>query len=186
MGTPGTARSRRLTKASHRHTYDYHYFWLRHNCDSIPRCRHPKTLERLVDSSEVPMTIKPTSARLDGANLHVEWQESPAHASVFSLPWLVQHAYGTDRKVRSFVLGFLVADRHLGRPQRARPMTCAWSRSTIHPSLSPTARLTRATFPRARSAFAAPVRSSCATAASTPRRSCAQAWLIDLVLTFFQ
>src|SRR3989338_464498 len=38
---------------------DFHYFWLRHNCNHVPKSRHGKTLDRIVDSSEIDINIEP-------------------------------------------------------------------------------------------------------------------------------
>lgn len=35
---------------------DYHYLWLRHNCDGD---RHPPTRERVVDSSDILSDVRP-------------------------------------------------------------------------------------------------------------------------------
>lgn len=43
---------------------DYHYIWLRHNCSCTPYCRHPKTNEQLVDSSEISPSITPKNVTI--------------------------------------------------------------------------------------------------------------------------
>ena len=76
---------------------DFHYFWLRHNCDC---CRHPETGERTLCSSRVPLEIRPTSVVLDpdGVSLTLWWlEESGRHRSEFALAWLQEHAYAEGR-----------------------------------------------------------------------------------------
>jgi gamma-butyrobetaine dioxygenase/trimethyllysine dioxygenase len=76
---------------------DFHYFWLRHNCDC---CRHPVTRERIICSSDVPLDIRPLHADFDAAAMSVRilWpQDGGAHASEYSLRWLRTHAYATGR-----------------------------------------------------------------------------------------
>jgi gamma-butyrobetaine dioxygenase len=78
-------------------TADFHYFWLRHNCDC---CRHPLTGERILCSSSVPLDVHPASAALaaDGASVDVTWDENGGtHRSVYPLSWLRAHAYALNR-----------------------------------------------------------------------------------------
>lgn len=75
------------------HAADFHYRWLRHNCD---RERHPQTRERIVCSSELPDAIAPRDARVEGDALEVVW-EPDGHASRYPLAWLRAHAYALDR-----------------------------------------------------------------------------------------
>ena len=51
---------------------DYHFFWLRHNCESS---RHPKTNERTLCLSRVPLDIRPelVSVCADGKALDIVW-----------------------------------------------------------------------------------------------------------------
>ena len=51
---------------------DYHYFWLRHNCESS---RHPLTNERTLCSARVPLSIRPVSFSLcpSGSSVHFQW-----------------------------------------------------------------------------------------------------------------
>jgi gamma-butyrobetaine dioxygenase/trimethyllysine dioxygenase len=75
---------------------DFHYFWLRHNCDC---CRHPQTGERIICSSNVPMAIRPESVALntDATAVTVRWNDPDGHRSTFALPWLRMHAYALNR-----------------------------------------------------------------------------------------
>ena len=75
---------------------DFHYFWLRHNCDC---CRHPVTRERIICSSDVPLDIKPVSVTYDGkSSVRIVWpQDGGSHPSVYAMDWLATHAYAPDR-----------------------------------------------------------------------------------------
>lgn len=76
---------------------DFHYLWLRHQCD---RDRHPQTKERTLDPSEIAEDIRPLAARLSplqGGQLVVRWNEPSRRESVYSLPFLQQHAYAAEQ-----------------------------------------------------------------------------------------
>lgn len=77
-----------------RGTADFHYRWLRHNCD---RERHPLTGERTLCSSELPDDVRPRDARVEGDVLRVTW-EPDGHESTYALAWLDAHAYARDRQ----------------------------------------------------------------------------------------
>ena len=79
--------------------YDFHWFWLRHQCPDGTHCRHPKTGERTLDAADVPLDIQPVHVTTAGdahdETVVVEWGPTPhAHASHFNVAWLVEHAYG--------------------------------------------------------------------------------------------
>jgi alpha-ketoglutarate-dependent taurine dioxygenase len=75
---------------------DFHYFWLRHNCDC---CRHPHTGERTLCVSDVPLGLTPASAAIgaDGETMVIQWDEPGGHRSVYRLHWLREHAYALNR-----------------------------------------------------------------------------------------
>ena len=86
-GAPGNADSEHA---------DFHWFWLRHQCDC---CRHPQTRERTLRPSDVALDITPRSVALspDGARLFVVWPEAGGeHASDYALDWLRANAYAPD------------------------------------------------------------------------------------------
>lgn len=83
----------RVALGEGRGTGDFHYRWLRHNCD---RARHPVTGERTLCSSELADDLRPRSARLDGDRLVIVW-EGDGHESAYALTWLDAHAYARDR-----------------------------------------------------------------------------------------
>jgi len=74
---------------------DFHFRWLRHNCDVD---RHPVTAERTVCSSDLPDDLRVTEARIDNENqeLVVRWAHD-ARESRYLLSWLDEHAYARDR-----------------------------------------------------------------------------------------
>ena len=75
---------------------DFHWFWLRHQCDC---CRHPQTRERTLRPSDVPLEITPRSVALapDFERLFVVWPEGAGeHASEYALDWLRANAYALD------------------------------------------------------------------------------------------
>ncbi|KAI9193713.1 Trimethyllysine dioxygenase [Polychytrium aggregatum] len=70
----------------------FHGIWLRDHC-RCPQCFHPITKQRLSDTGEFPLDIKPQSIEIVGdKDLRIVWP-STQHESVFSLEWLRQHSY---------------------------------------------------------------------------------------------
>lgn len=71
---------------------DFHWFWLRHNCDC---CRHPQTHERILCSSSVPLDLRPlrVAVAADGDVVEIDWDEPGGHRSRYPLSWLERHAY---------------------------------------------------------------------------------------------
>ena len=55
---------------------DYHYFWLRHNCNCKKGCRHPFTNERVIDSTDVSLKIQPSQVSVEEGGKAVKfiWQ----------------------------------------------------------------------------------------------------------------
>ncbi|EFC42517.1 predicted protein [Naegleria gruberi] len=100
---------------------DFHYFWLRHNCNHVPKSRHAKTLERIIDSSQVDLAIEPASVQVfllkelpehdktfvdtfvsndeetnpSEAVLRIEWQDG--HVTEYKESFLQRYAYGRNR-----------------------------------------------------------------------------------------
>lgn len=72
---------------------DFHFRWLRHNCDQD---RHPLTSERTVCSSELPDDLRVTRAEIAGDALLVTWAHD-GRTSRYPLAWLDGHAYARDR-----------------------------------------------------------------------------------------
>ena len=89
-------RSVRRQARSIRVTWDdgaagtFHHLWLRDNC-GCERCRHPDTLERILDPLQVPADLDAASAALaDDGGLRVEWRPE-GHVSVYEAGWLRSH-----------------------------------------------------------------------------------------------
>ncbi len=72
---------------------DFHYRWLRHNCD---RERHPQTRERTLCSSDLPDDLTPRTATLQDDALEIVWAQG-GHTSVYARQWLREHAYALGR-----------------------------------------------------------------------------------------
>ena len=70
---------------------EFHYVWLRDNCN-CNECCHSDTKERILVSADIPLDIAASSASLDEQKLKVRWNQSN-HVSVYDLSWLSQHDY---------------------------------------------------------------------------------------------
>lgn len=72
----------------------FHPLWLRDNC-LCPLCREPGSFQKTCDIGQLVRAggPRPAEVRVDGDVLTVDWDEQPAHRSVFPLPWLLAHAY---------------------------------------------------------------------------------------------
>ncbi|MEM6613821.1 MAG: TauD/TfdA family dioxygenase [Cyanobacteria bacterium P01_C01_bin.72] len=83
----------------------FHYIWLRENC---PSCRHTAPLQQLYDPkiSDRPENPQPLSVELTEEQLIIEWDETPAHRSFFSLDWLLENAYDPQppEKSKDYIL----------------------------------------------------------------------------------
>lgn len=76
---------------------DFHYMWLRHNCDHD---RHPTTRERTLCSSQITEDIRPKSAKIEGQPpaLNIIWtNDSSNRVSTYPLAWLKENAYAPGR-----------------------------------------------------------------------------------------
>ena len=72
------------------HTSRFHYLWLRDNCPG-EQSRAAGTSQRLIDSSEIPADIAPSSVEVrDDEALVVIWKDD-GHRSVFEAQWLRDH-----------------------------------------------------------------------------------------------
>ncbi|NHI01843.1 TauD/TfdA family dioxygenase [Oceanimonas sp. MB9] len=70
----------------------YHYLWLRDNCQSA---FHPITQERNFDMLSVSDDIHPLEVRCDEQGIVIRWSEGEL-VSRYSLDWLRRHAYSPD------------------------------------------------------------------------------------------
>ena len=79
---------------------DFHYFWLRHNCNNVPLSRHPLTNERIIDSSEIPLDIQPKSVTVVESGtrpvLSIVWQND--HVTEFDEEFLFTYKYAPNRR----------------------------------------------------------------------------------------
>jgi gamma-butyrobetaine dioxygenase/trimethyllysine dioxygenase len=75
---------------------DFHWFWLRHQCSGD---RHPKTAERTLDASEVPLDIRAREVRIheNQREIVILWDDESGRQSVYDAEWLRAHAYAPDR-----------------------------------------------------------------------------------------
>lgn len=74
---------------------NYHYFWLRHNCAC---CVHETTGERIVCPSQVDLDIRPKDViAVSDTGICLVWEDG--HKSVFTLDWLLDHAYAFDEEL---------------------------------------------------------------------------------------
>jgi alpha-ketoglutarate-dependent taurine dioxygenase len=71
-------------------TSRFHYFWLRDNC---PQLRHGTTNHRVVETSEVPAGVSPSSiALIDDHSVQITW-DVDGHVSTFTGEWLRANDY---------------------------------------------------------------------------------------------
>ena len=110
---------------------DFHWFWLRHNCDC---CRHPQTRERTLCSSSVALGLRPSrvTASPAGDAVEIEWDEAGGHRSVYAIAWLERHAYARGHDAVAPPPG---DDSMVSRPPRSRtrcriPSKPKWPLST--------------------------------------------------------
>ncbi|XP_065065095.1 trimethyllysine dioxygenase, mitochondrial-like [Rhopilema esculentum] len=68
-----------------------HYFWLRDHC-TCQECYHPQTFQKLVDTYQIPLDIRPKSVTSREDSLTVEWPDG--HKSTFTSSWLNKNKYG--------------------------------------------------------------------------------------------
>lgn len=73
------------------HASEFHYLWLRDNCPCTS-CVSSLTREQLFEICDVPLSIRPVEAQLDGGYLHIQW-DTDSHVSHFHPGWLRSHCY---------------------------------------------------------------------------------------------
>ncbi|MDJ1174628.1 TauD/TfdA family dioxygenase [Roseofilum capinflatum] len=78
----------------------FHYIWLRENC---PSCRYAAPYQQLYDPniSDRPENPQPLSIDLNEETLTIDWDETPAHRSVFSVEWLLRNSYDPQPELDS-------------------------------------------------------------------------------------
>ncbi|KAG8786040.1 hypothetical protein FRC12_016978 [Ceratobasidium sp. 428] len=70
----------------------YHHIWLRDHCQ-CPKCLHPVTKQRLVNTFEIPPNIQPARVEAKSTGLEVTWPAIPQHVSIYSWEWLSRNSY---------------------------------------------------------------------------------------------
>jgi len=91
---------------------DYHFYWLRHNCQCLNGCKHLQTKERIIDPTEISWEITPKFAEVVEVNqsaeeyqnskwlLKIVWMEdskgTQLHESIYSEEWLRTYAYSKN------------------------------------------------------------------------------------------
>ncbi|KAI9001553.1 mitochondrial protein [Trametes punicea] len=95
VDAPPTSRidDRKVVLGWNETTYSrYHHIWLRDHC-RCPECFHPITKQRLVNTFEIPVDIKPTRVESKPEGLEVQWPSSPPHVSLYPWSWLRYNSY---------------------------------------------------------------------------------------------
>jgi trimethyllysine dioxygenase len=69
----------------------FHGIWLRDHC-RCPSCFHPVTKQRLVDTSTIPLGVKPAVMTVAQDKLLITW-DADSHQSAVELDWLRAHSY---------------------------------------------------------------------------------------------
>ncbi|KAJ4480060.1 hypothetical protein J3R30DRAFT_3216830, partial [Lentinula aciculospora] len=75
----------------------FHHIWLRDHC-RCSICLHPKTMQRLLNTFEIPPDITPVKVESSLEGLRVVWPvheyvESGEHESLYSWEWLKRNSY---------------------------------------------------------------------------------------------
>lgn len=68
----------------------YHHIWLRDSC-LCSHCFHAQTNQRLVDTLQLPLDVKPKEVSLSDSGLQIQWQDG--HESVYPIKWLMKNSY---------------------------------------------------------------------------------------------
>lgn len=85
-----------LVNESNQTTYDFHYYWLRHRCPCIKGCVHSVTNERVLNTTDVDLTVKPKSVVANSKNeIEIVWGDG--HASVYPIDNLIENSYSKNR-----------------------------------------------------------------------------------------
>ncbi|ODV89286.1 hypothetical protein CANCADRAFT_58250 [Tortispora caseinolytica NRRL Y-17796] len=71
-------------------TSKYHGIWLRDSCQ-CRECHHPTTLQRLINSSSIPLDISADSITENGDGVEITWKGD--HKSFYTYEWLRDHSY---------------------------------------------------------------------------------------------
>jgi gamma-butyrobetaine dioxygenase len=74
----------------------FHYQWLRDNCRQL---LHASTGHRVVETSSIPVDVKPERAEFADSQLRIVWS-GDAHVSSFDEGWLRRHDYSNGASIR--------------------------------------------------------------------------------------
>ncbi|KAG2177139.1 hypothetical protein INT43_007796 [Umbelopsis isabellina] len=74
----------------------YQNVWLRDHC-RCPKCFHPQTLQRLVNTFNIPKDIQSKSVQATEKGLTIVW-DNDDHESVYDWDWLKNHSYNPPLK----------------------------------------------------------------------------------------
>lgn len=85
-----------LVNESNLNTYDFHYYWLRHRCPCLNGCVHPKTNERVLNTTDIDLAVKPKSVSVNNINqIEIVWNDG--HESKYEINDLVDKSYSKNR-----------------------------------------------------------------------------------------
>lgn len=85
-----------IVNESDQSTYDFHYYWLRHRCPCTKSCVHPKTNERILNTIDIDLKIKPESVAVNSKNqIEIIWKDG--HESSYQIDNLVENSYSKNR-----------------------------------------------------------------------------------------
>ncbi|KZP27449.1 Trimethyllysine dioxygenase [Athelia psychrophila] len=70
----------------------FHHIWLRDHC-RCPKCFHPITKQRLVNTFEISPAIKPIHVQSKADGLQVTWPDVEPHVSLYPWSWLQTNSY---------------------------------------------------------------------------------------------
>ncbi len=75
----------------------FHYIWLRDHC-LCPKCYDPSSRQKISNLGDLTDDIKPFSVQWQDNQLLINWDKDSSHQSIFSLSWLLDHAYDPTPK----------------------------------------------------------------------------------------
>lgn len=88
-----TANERKVTIGWDTKTWSrFHNIWLRDHC-RCPKCFHPITKQRLLNTFEIPSDIQPLGIQRKADGLELTWQSSEPHVSFYPWSWLQSNSY---------------------------------------------------------------------------------------------
>jgi DUF971 family protein len=117
-----TTDDRKLTVAwTNGTTSEYLHLWLRDNC---PQLRHATTKHRVVETSEIPRTVKPRTATvLANGDVEMVWDHD-GHVSIFTPAWLQAFDYGNGARHAKYEPALWGPSIGEGLPTASYPALC--------------------------------------------------------------